>query len=81
MNTHNSDCRMQQQRPVGLNCPQCDTFIETSIFQLITASALVCPKCKLRLNIDRIKSRKAFEALRKVDAAQKNLEAKSKFHR
>ena len=25
----------QQQQP-GMKCPQCDTFIETSIFQLLT---------------------------------------------
>ncbi len=70
-----------RQQQVGLKCPQCDTFIETSIFQLLTASALVCPSCHLRLSIDRMKSRQAFEALRKVQAAQDNLEKKSHFNR
>lgn len=65
----------------GLKCPQCDTFIETSIFQLLTTNALVCPKCHLRLNIDRMKSKGAFDALRKVQLAQENLDRKSRFSR
>lgn len=69
-----------RQQKAGLNCPQCGNFIETTILQLMTANALICPHCKLRLNIDRMKSRPAFEALRKVQAAQKNLEEKSKFN-
>ncbi len=72
---------VNRQQQVGLKCPQCDTFIESSIFQLLTASALVCPSCHLRLNIDRMKSRQAFDALRKVQAAQDNLEKKSHFNR
>lgn len=65
----------------GLKCPQCDTFIETSIFQLLTTNALICPKCHLRLSIDRIKSKSAFDALRKVQLAQENLDRKSRFSR
>lgn len=69
------------QQKTGLKCPQCDAFIETSIFQLLTTNALVCPACHLRLNIDRMKSRQAFDALRKVKAAQDELERKSHFRR
>lgn len=65
----------------GLKCPQCDTFIEISIFQLLTTNALICPNCHLRLNIDRMKSQNAFDALRKVQAAQDNLQKKSRFHK
>ncbi len=72
---------VNRQQQVGLKCPQCDTFIESSIFQLLTAGALVCSSCHLRLNIDRMKSRQAFDALRKVQAAQDNLEKKSHFNR
>ncbi len=68
-------------RKAGLNCPQCGAFIETSIFELLTSSALACPSCRLRLSIDRTKSRPAFDALRKVQNAQRNLEQKSKFNR
>lgn len=69
------------QQKAGLKCPQCGTFIETSIFQLLTTNALVCPACHLRLNIDRMKSRPAFDALRKVQAAKDNLERKSHFRK
>lgn len=70
-----------KEQKTGLSCPQCGTFIETSIFQLLTTNALVCPSCGLRLRIDRMKSRKAFDVLRKVQDAQKNLEKKSRFQR
>lgn len=80
MDGNNIGSNAQQQR-AGLKCPQCGTFIETSIFQLLTTNALVCPSCHLRLKIDRMKSKPAFDALRKVQLAQKNLEEKSKFRR
>ena len=69
------------EQKTGLKCPQCGTFIETSIFQLLTANALVCPNCHLRLTIDRMKSRGAFDALRKVQTAKENLERKSHFNK
>lgn len=69
-----------QPQPIGLKCPQCNTFIETTIFQLLTSHALVCPACRLRLIIDRKKSKLGFEALRKLQIAQNNLENKSKFN-
>lgn len=80
MNMNNGAVPAREQK-AGLNCPQCGTFIETTILQLMTSNAIVCPHCRLRLNIDRMKSRPAFEALRKVQAAQKNLEEKSRFDR
>lgn len=69
------------QRPAGLICPQCGQFIETTIFDLLTSRALTCRACGLMLRIDRIKSQRAFDALRKVQAAQLNLEKKSRFNR
>ncbi len=68
-----------QRQQAGLKCPQCGAFIETSIFQLLTTNVLVCPNCSLKLKIDRMKSRQAFDALRKVQQAQKNLERNSRF--
>ena len=65
----------------GMKCPQCGAFIETTIFQLLTAQALKCPDCHLVLNIDHMKSKPAFDALRKVQQAQQNLEKKSKFNK
>lgn len=63
----------------GLKCPQCSTFIETTMYHIITARSLVCPHCGLVLNIDPVKSRKAIDALKKVQEAQENLERKSHF--
>lgn len=68
-----------REQKAGLKCPQCDTFIETTIFQLLTVQALECPACHLKLNIDRQNSKPAFEALRKVQQAQQHLKEKSKF--
>lgn len=70
-----------RQQKTGIKCPQCGTFIETTIFQLITAQALKCPACHLELNIDRMKSKPAFDALRKVQQAQQNLDKKSNFNK
>lgn len=81
MDRNNTHGQADGQQKAGLKCPQCGTFIETSIFQLLTTNALVCPKCHLRLNIDRMKSRNAFDALRKVQMAKDDLERKSHFNR
>ena len=67
------------KQKAGMKCPQCGAFIETSIYQLLNTNELVCPSCQLRLSIDRMKSKSAFDALRKVQEGQKNLEKRSKF--
>ena len=69
------------ERKVGMNCPQCNSFIETSIYQLLTADSLRCPACQLKLSIDRLKSKTALDALNKVQQAKQALEKKSKFDR
>ena len=66
------------EQKAGMKCPQCGAFIETSIFELLTSSTL---SCHLRLSIDRMKSKPVFDALRKVQQAQQNLEEKSKHDR
>lgn len=71
----------QGQQMPGMKCPQCGEFIPTTIQHIITSSALVCPHCHLRLNIDRTKSGKAIDALRKVQEAQDNLERKTHSYR
>lgn len=78
MDRNNKD---SQQQRVGMICPKCGGFIETSIFQLLTSNALICKVYGLRLTIERNKSRKAFETLRKVQAAQDNVERVSHFRR
>lgn len=88
MTGNNKDQEMEKQpqstlppQRAGLKCPQCGTFIDTNIYQIIHARALVCPKCGLCLNIDPVKSKAAIDALKKVQAAQDNLERKSHFNR
>lgn len=71
----------QQQKTPGLNCPKCGSFIPTSITELITASYIECPHCRLRLNIDKKESKRALEILNNVNKAQQNLENASKFNR
>lgn len=70
-----------REQKTGLKCPQCGTFIETTVFQLLTGQGLDCPGCHLKLNIDHMKSQSAIDALRKVQQAQKNLEEKRKFNK
>lgn len=66
----------QGQQIPGMKCPQCGEFIPTTIQHIITSSALVCPHCHLRLNIDRTKSGKAIDALRKVQKPKRILNVK-----
>lgn len=69
-----------QLRIPGMPCPRCGNFIPTSINELLSANYLRCPTCQLQLNIDRQNSRKALNALEKVEEAQKQLDEKSKFN-
>ena len=62
-----------QQRIPGMPCPRCGNFIPTSINELLSANYLRCPTCQLQLNIDRQNSRKALNALEKVEEAQKRM--------
>ena len=71
-----------REQKAGLKYPQCGTFIETSIFELLNSSALECPSCHLHLSIDRMEPKKTtFDALRKVQEAQMNLAERSKFNK
>ena len=67
------------QKQPGLNCPQCGTFIPTTIAELLSARSLRCPHCRLELTINRKESKRAMEILQKVDDAHKNLDNASKF--
>lgn len=72
------DITRQQMRPSGLPCPVCQGFIPTSMQQIITDSAIICPHCGLRLTINRQLSRPAIEALKKVQQAQADFDRKTK---
>ena len=44
--------------------------------QILESSAIFCPSCGLKLEINKAASSKAIEALRKVAEAQKEAESK-----
>lgn len=72
------DITRQQMRPSGMPCPQCNGFIPISMQQIITDSAIICPHCGLRLNINQQESRPAIEALKKFQQAQNEFDRRSK---
>jgi hypothetical protein len=43
------------------------------MIQIIESTAIYCPECGLRLNINKAESSKALEALRKIKEAEKNI--------
>lgn len=65
-------------RPSGMPCPQCKGFIPVTMQQIITESAIVCPHCGLRLNINHQENQPAIEALKKFAEAQKQFEEQQK---
>jgi DNA-directed RNA polymerase subunit RPC12/RpoP len=73
--------KMQQQlqRVPGIRCPHCGNLIPTSIQLILFSSSLFCPTCGLKLNIDKRKSDKALEMIKKVEDAQKRVEETSHF--
>lgn len=60
-----------QQRVPGIRCPHCGNFIPTSIQQILYSKSLFCPTCGLKLDIDKRKSDKAVEMLKKFNDVQK----------
>lgn len=50
----------------GMPCPSCHAFIPISMYQIISGSSIFCPACGLRLDIDKSKSEKALEALKRI---------------
>lgn len=57
----------------GMPCPQCGANIPCTIQDILSGDYLECPNCHLHLPIDRSRSNKAIEALRKVQEAQNAL--------
>ncbi len=62
-----------------MSCPSCSGFIPTSITELLAASHIDCPHCRLRLTINKGESARAMSLLAKVDAAEQRLNARSTF--
>jgi transcription initiation factor IIE alpha subunit len=55
----------------GLICPNCNFKITVSIEQLLYQEKVVCPNCNLVLTIDKNKSKKALNALEKLNSELK----------
>ena len=53
----------------GLPCPRCNAFIPTPLELIRKGEPVVCTHCGLTLEISKTGSRKAIDALRKVQAA------------
>lgn len=70
----------QPDRIAGFPCPVCGVFIPTSINDLLSASSITCPSCRLQLEIDMNHSSKALEILNQVQEAQENVKAASSYN-
>jgi len=57
-----------QQRISGMPCPNCQSFIPISMYQLLESKSIFCPSCGLKLNIDNKSSDKAKKILEKINA-------------
>lgn len=69
------------QRGSGMNCPICMKFIPLSIFQLLNEGGVTCPHCGQMMTIDKLQSRPALEALKKLEKARKKLRETESFKR
>ena len=65
------------EKGAGFKCPDCDGWINITIYEIIKGAAIVCPHCGLVLTIDKTKSNSAIDALRKVQKAQEKLNSKA----
>jgi len=65
----------QQQRISGMSCPNCQSFIPISMYQLLESKSIFCPTCGLRLNINKDGiSDKSREILKKLEEIKKHNE-------
>jgi predicted RNA-binding Zn-ribbon protein involved in translation (DUF1610 family) len=74
MNPKNPRIQHLSQYMPDMPCPNCGNLIPTSIQQILFSNSLCCPICGLKINIDKRKSDKALEMLKKIDDAQKKSE-------
>lgn len=65
----------------GMNCPICQNFIPISISQLLYDGGIMCPHCGLRMTINQSLSRRALDALRKVENATRRVKETETFKR
>lgn len=55
-------------REPGLSCPRCSFRIPIAIPMLLSGQPIICPRCFLRLNVDREKSGDSLHALEKLES-------------
>lgn len=71
----------QTRRLSGFECPACKGFIPISVAILIKERAITCPQCDLQLTINQAASKKAIDALDKVQSAQDSVNKASVFRK
>lgn len=54
-------------RQPGLVCPECSFKIPISIDMLLSEGPIICPSCKLNLNVEKEASKPILDRLRKLD--------------
>lgn len=72
---------MNTQKPSGIGCPVCTSFIHITITDLLQSDGVICNCCGLVLTIDKKDSQTALDALAKVQQAEQRLRATEKFQR
>lgn len=78
---HSASNVMPGMRVSGMKCPVCKGFIPISVHQLLFDGGISCPHCGLSLTINRMQSKQALDALRKLEEATSNLRKAEHFKR
>jgi len=65
----------------GMNCPVCQNFIPISVHQLLHEGGIMCPHCGLSMTINKSQSKRALDALEKVEEATKRVKDTENFKR
>ncbi len=64
------------ERGPGFKCPYCGEWITVTIYDILSSEFITCTYCSNVLPVEKSKSGKAIEALRKVKEAQEKLKNK-----
>ena len=78
---HNGLQPASGQQVGGMKCPACQGFIPISVHQLLHEGGIVCPHCGLSMTINKAQSKRALEALEKVEAATRKVRETETFKR
>ena len=73
--------KTQQMQPITIKCPNCgNDILIGSIESLLSNNFFFCGRCHLKLELNKAKSQKALDALKKVSNAQQKVEQASHFN-